>query len=468
MQAITGSFTLAVWVALAGCASGTAVDAADAGHPATDASTDVTPDATVDGGGAGCDPAADKCPAAQHCDPAAHRCVDGCRSDDGCTDPKPHCDVAHHACVRCVSADQCPAGMACSDQTCVPGCTTARPCGGGATCCAGGCVDLQSSASNCGACATKCTVANGTATCAKGTCAIGDCGAGFADCNGKAADGCEADLRTDVGNCGKCGVACATTHASATCAASKCVLACAAGFADCDANPANGCEVDLAHDPKNCGACGKAPTEICNGLDDDCDGVPDEPFACVKGSGPRSCTTSCGSTGTQACSDACALGPCAPPAETCNLKDDDCNGKCDDLAGCRVNVSRSYNASTDEHFYTTNPAEAACCGFTVEYPSYFYLYAATQPGLAQFYRCVANGTHFYTTDPACEGTLVEGPIGWIGLSAVCGAVPLYRLVNLTTSVHLYTTDAAERDSAVAGGAYRFESIVGYVWTGPTG
>jgi hypothetical protein len=31
---------------------------------------------------------------------------------------------------------------------------------------------------------------------------------------------------------------------------------CPEGTADCDGNPANGCETDLKHDPKNCGACG--------------------------------------------------------------------------------------------------------------------------------------------------------------------------------------------------------------------
>ncbi|GAC1523009.1 MAG: hypothetical protein NVS3B10_23110 [Polyangiales bacterium] len=246
------------------------------------------------------------------------------------------------------------------------------------------------------------------------------------------------------------------------------MLTCAPGFGDCDGNPANGCEADFAKDPKNCGGCGKTPTEICNGLDDDCDGVPDEPFACVKGSAPRTCPTTCGTKGTQICTDACALGACTPPAEVCNLIDDDCNGRCDDVAGCRISVSRSYNATSGEHFYTTNPVEAACCGFTVEYASYFYLYVASQPGLVQLFRCVASGTHFYTTDPACEGTTIEGPMGWIATSATCGAVPLYRLVNVTSSAHFYTIDSAERDSAVASGAFRYELIAGYVWTAPTG
>ena len=55
----------------------------------------------------------------------------------------------------------------------------------------------------------------------------------------------------------------------------------------------------------------KQPTaEVCNGLDDDCDGVID-----------NGVTNACGTSGP-------------PPKETCNNFDDDCNGKIDDNAEC--------------------------------------------------------------------------------------------------------------------------------------
>jgi hypothetical protein len=39
--------------------------------------------------------------------------------------------------------------------------------------------------------------------------------------------------------------------------AGGCVIAaCTAGYADCDLKAASGCEVAIANDPKNCGACG--------------------------------------------------------------------------------------------------------------------------------------------------------------------------------------------------------------------
>ena len=39
----------------------------------------------------------------------------------------------------------------------------------------------------------------------------------------------------------------------------KCIFEkCNLGFSDCDANLANGCEIDTGNDAKNCGACGAA------------------------------------------------------------------------------------------------------------------------------------------------------------------------------------------------------------------
>ncbi len=75
-----------------------------------------------------------------------------------------------------------------------------------------------------------------------------------------------------------------------------------------------------------------APAELCNGADEDCDGQLDEDFDCTQNA-LGACTTSCGTTGSQMCSDTCVAGSCSPPAEVCNGADDDCNGTCDDAAG---------------------------------------------------------------------------------------------------------------------------------------
>lgn len=72
---------------------------------------------------------------------------------------------------------------------------------------------------NCGACGTVCPADNGTATCTAGSCQIALCHAGFANCDGLAANGCETNLLTDVGSCGLCGNMCAPGQAcvSGTC-----------------------------------------------------------------------------------------------------------------------------------------------------------------------------------------------------------------------------------------------------------
>ena len=75
------------------------------------------------------------------------------------------------------------------------------------------------------------------------------------------------------------------------------------------------------------------PAETCNGLDDDCVDGADNGFDCVLGSGSATCTTVCGTAGTQECGTTCTYGDCCAPHETCgNGCDDDCNGVDDD--GC--------------------------------------------------------------------------------------------------------------------------------------
>lgn len=161
-------------------------------------------------------------------------------------------------------------------------------------------------------------------------------------------------------------------------------------------------------------------------------------------------------------------GPVCSPG-MCAFVDQGCSKQCDTVSSCWPHVDRSYNATTGEHFYTTNDTEASCCGFTVEDEPYYYLYSTQQTGLVPFYRCLlSTGFHFYTTSSTCEGAsgaTVEGAMGFIATSATCGAVPLYRLYDGTNGDHLYTTSSAEMTSAESGG-YTFESIAGYVWTAP--
>ncbi|MBZ0121938.1 MAG: putative metal-binding motif-containing protein [Sandaracinaceae bacterium] len=83
-------------------------------------------------------------------------------------------------------------------------------------------------------------------------------------------------------------------------------------------------------------------TEVCNAVDDDCDGSPDQTFACVQNTAVT-CTTTCGSTGSGLCTASCGEpAMCNPPAESCNGADDDCDGLIDDgvtTAGAPITAS---------------------------------------------------------------------------------------------------------------------------------
>ena len=102
------------------------------------------------------------------------------------------------------------------------------------------------------------------ASCAGGACGF-TCTSAFADCNGAAGDGCETSTRSSSANCGRCGNACpGAANATPTCTAGVCGVACAAGFGDCDGVAANGCEAPLGA-PASCGRCGNACPGVANG-----------------------------------------------------------------------------------------------------------------------------------------------------------------------------------------------------------
>lgn len=121
------------------------------------------------------------------------------------------------------------------------------------------CSDNTSDVNNCGACGQVCGTNNATPACTNSVCSL-TCNPGFGNCDGKASNGCESNLSTDPFNCGSCGALCPTPGSAtiATCTASVCGFTCYPGYADCDKNPANGCEVHIAADTNNCGACGAA------------------------------------------------------------------------------------------------------------------------------------------------------------------------------------------------------------------
>jgi hypothetical protein len=127
---------------------------------------------------------------------------------------------------------------------------------------ANGCELPLTSNANCGACGTMCMTA--VAYCNAAMTCVG-CPGGTRDCNNNPADMCEVNITNDVLNCNACGRACTNPHGSTVCTANACVPTCDAGYANCDGNAQNGCEADLST-AATCGSCGvtcMAPNPNC-------------------------------------------------------------------------------------------------------------------------------------------------------------------------------------------------------------
>ncbi|MBU0553630.1 SUMF1/EgtB/PvdO family nonheme iron enzyme [Myxococcota bacterium] len=239
--------------------------------------------------------------------------------------------------------------------------------------------DLLNDPAHCGLCDRRCVYPNGAGRCQRGDCALAGCEAGYVDADGDEGNGCEVictpsgpeicdeidndcdgevdegiDLEADPQNCGGCGAldprfTCQAPNARLRCAAGRCTLdACEAGYGDLDRDLLNGCEAPCVQS--------EGGVEICDGLDNDCDGFVDEGFdlersltdcgacgqACASGGegeaaceGGRCLMTRC-PTGWvdlnahpgDGCEYACA--PTADPTEICDGLDNDCDGEVDE------------------------------------------------------------------------------------------------------------------------------------------
>jgi formylglycine-generating enzyme required for sulfatase activity len=285
--------------------------------------------------------------------------------------------------VDAVDADLAEAGMVDSDRseagmTDIDPVDSGVPCPSGTADCNGlpgdGCEVNITTTSNCGACGRACASIGGTASCSGGLCAI-SCSTGLDNCNGILSDGCESNTNTSATNCGACNNVCSLPNATAGCVAGACTVAsCNAGFANCDGDPANGCEVNLNSDNANCGACSTpSAMRACTA-----------PQLCSAGACQSSCGTgqvncssvcrnlatdpdSCGACGT-VCSGAgvvsrtCAGGACNG---VCSAGRANCDGNLQ-VNGCEtdVNTSVAQCGGCTGMACSTNNIAAACVGGT--------------------------------------------------------------------------------------------------------
>jgi hypothetical protein len=177
-----------------------------------------------------------------------------------------------------------------------------------------------------------------------GVCRIHSCHPGWADCDGKADTGCEADLGRPE-NCTRCGNAC---PAAQFCTATGCVTTCAPPATDC-----SGSCVDLSSSPEHCTACFTACPEpqwhrpTCTA------GVCGSEIICPPGAAPcgNACRilhedpTNCGGCG-RSCpvpaggSVSCRGGTCVPH---CPVGFTFCNDACVDVQADPAHCGRCNN-----------------------------------------------------------------------------------------------------------------------------
>ncbi len=269
-----------------------------------------------------------------------------------------HHDIAH--CGACGHA--CAAGQTCRDGLCLAVMVTCSP--GSADCRsdAPGCETVTlNDVMNCGGCGRVCSFPDASATCASSACRIGSCRAGYDNCDGAPANGCEVRTATDLAHCGGCGRACSAPNGQAVCSSGQCSLAsCSPGYGDCDRTAANGCEADLGSSASHCGGCGQAcaPANargVCDGgrcvvrgcTDGfaDCDGSASNGCEVTLASDPANCGR-CGlvcppaqsaalHTTTSTCSNGGCSFECAPGWADCNhVSADGCEASLTDVDHC--------------------------------------------------------------------------------------------------------------------------------------
>ena len=107
----------------------------------------------------------------------------------------------------------------------------------------------------------------------------------------------------------------------------------------CTNNCGEGTEICRNGAWEECSAPGPGK-EVCNGLDDDCDGFADNGFDCTPGEeGPCGSEVGTCRPGTQTCTDSCHWGTCKgdvePATEECDgVEDEDCDGTVDNGCSC--------------------------------------------------------------------------------------------------------------------------------------
>jgi hypothetical protein len=197
------------------------------------------------------------------------------------------------------------------------------------------------------------------------------------------------ELQTDTANCGSCFHQCIVPNATPSCVAGMCQFTCQPGFFDADKDPSNGCECVKTNNG----------VEICDGLDNDCDGTVDNGFDFMtdtaNGGG---CNRQCAFPFAMAecVNGVCAQGACLPNfydrdptvpgceteciktnggVEICDGLDNDCDGVVDDNLGAPTVTCLSKGVCAG-----TQPTCSGQNGWVCNYPATYQTIEDTSKG----------------------------------------------------------------------------------------
>jgi hypothetical protein len=263
-----------------------------------DVESSVCPEGEIDCEGFCVDPLTDRlncggcgneCDALETCQNGTCTCLEGYeKCGETCVNvmtDRRHCGECDHACDPLAT---------CQSGVCV--------CPAGLTDCGGECVDTNTDSENCGSCGNACTggeFCNGSGHCAM------ECDPPYTLCN-PGGDAYCADLQNDPYNCSTCGNVCpGRDHAVPVCVGGVCSILCDFGYGNANGDEVDGCECTIT-----------SATELCDAVDNDCDGRADEDFECVMGAS-GACTLVASCEGGQLCGSSCTWGPCENTAWGC-------------------------------------------------------------------------------------------------------------------------------------------------------
>jgi Cys-rich repeat protein len=194
-------------------------------------------------------------------------------------------------------------------------------------------INIATNVGNCGGCNNPCNLPNASPKCVGGVCQVAACGLGFGDCDGNPMNGCETNIFSDVNNCNGCNMKCMVPHATAKCMGGGCAIAlCDPGFLDCNNNPLDGCEVDSTSDVNHCGGC----MNVCPGMN----GMPTCQNSVCKIGGCSTGYADCDGNNANGCevnlkNDVNHCGGCNTPCVNGqNVQSSQCNNGMCEVANC--------------------------------------------------------------------------------------------------------------------------------------